>query len=235
MCCPYKQTVCEPMLQLSKSQYKDLCTECASKMMSGSGADMSFPATIADFTGTDVSFFVEDPHMEGGGFMDTIQGTWNKVRDYVGSSKLAQNVVKQGIKEGKKIARGVADQAVKAGVEYLPEAFRGPAEGLAAEALNKLESKAESAAESAIIGKPSSAPAPAAAAAAAAAAQSSTARPGRSGIPRQTRMRGSGYDMGLMAPHPLASSGIATAPAWSSALAPAGSMIAQTPRIAGVY
>ena len=56
MCCPYKQTVCEPMLQLSKSQYKDLCTECASKMMSGSGADMSFPATIADFTGTDVSF-----------------------------------------------------------------------------------------------------------------------------------------------------------------------------------
>ena len=131
MCCPYKQTVCEPMLQLSKSQYKDLCTECASKMMSGSGADT------------------------------------------------------------------------------------------------------ESAAESAIIGKPSSAPAPAAAAAAA--AQSSTARPGRSGVPRQTRMRGSGYDMGLMAPHPLASSGIATAPAWSSALAPAGSMIAQTPRIAGVY
>ena len=64
--------------------------------------------------------------------MDTLKGTWDKVKEYIGSSKLAQEVVKKGIQEGKKIARGVADQAVKAGVEYLPEAFRGPAEGLAA-------------------------------------------------------------------------------------------------------
>ena len=49
------------MLQLSKSQYKDLCTECASKMMVGSGADMPFPSTIPDFEGTDISFWVEDP------------------------------------------------------------------------------------------------------------------------------------------------------------------------------
>ena len=42
----------------------------------------------------------------------------------------AQEVVKKGIKEGKRIARGVADQAVKAGVEYLPEPFRGPGKKL---------------------------------------------------------------------------------------------------------
>ena len=148
------------MLQLSKSQYKDLCTECASKMMVGSGADMSFPSTIPDFEGTDISFWVEDPALDGGGFMDTLKGTYNKVRDYIGSSKLAQDVVKKGIQEGKRIARGVADTAVRAGVEYLPEGLRGPAESLAAEALNKLESKAESAAESAIIRKPSVAQAP---------------------------------------------------------------------------
>ena len=38
-----------------------------------------------------------------------------------------------------------------------------------------------------------------------------------------------------MAPHPLASMGVATAPAWSNALAPGGSMVTQTPRIAGAY
>ena len=207
------------MLQLSKSQYKDLCTECASKMMTGSG---QFPSKMPAFTGTDVSFFVEDPDMDGGGFMDTLSSTWNKVKDYIGSSKLAQNVVKQGIKEGRKIARGVADTAVKAGVEYLPEAFRGPVEGLAAEALNKLESKAESAAETAIIGnKPSNAP------------TAPTAPTGRTR--GRKRVRGSGYGAGLMAPHPLASTGVATAPAWSNALAPGGSVVTQTPRIAGAY
>ena len=80
------------MLQLSKAQYKDLCTECASKMMTGSGADMSFPSTIPDFEGTDISFFVMDPALDGSGFMDTLKGTYNKVRDYIGSSKLAQEV-----------------------------------------------------------------------------------------------------------------------------------------------
>ena len=222
------------MLQLSKSQYKDLCTECASKMMVGSGADMSFPSTIPDFEGTDISFWVEDPALEGGGFMDTLKGTYNKVRDYIGSSKLAQDVVKKGIQEGKRIARGVADTAVRAGVEYLPEGLRGPAESLAAEALNKLESKAESAAESAIIRKPSSAQAPTAPSATAPTAPTAPSAP--TGPTRsRKRLRGSGYDSGLMAPHPLASMGVATAPAWSNALAPGGSMVTQTPRIAGAY
>jgi hypothetical protein len=220
------------MLQLSKRQYKDLCTECASKMMVGSGADMSFPSTIPDFEGTDISFWVEDPALDGGGFMDTLKGTYNKVRDYIGSSKLAQDVVKKGIQEGKRIARGVADTAVKAGVEYLPEGLRGPAESLAAEALNKLETKAESAAESAFIRKPSAAQAPTAPSATAPTA--STARAER-GASSRKRLRGSGYDSGLMAPHPLASMGVATAPAWSNALAPGGSMVTQTPRIAGAY
>ena len=223
------------MLQLSKSQYKDLCTECASKMMVGSGADMSFPSTIPDFEGTDISFWVEDPALDGGGFMDTLKGTYNKVRDYIGSSKLAQDVVKKGIQEGKRIARGVADTAVRAGVEYLPEALRGPAESLAAEALNKLESKAESAAESAIIRKPSSAQAPTAPNAPRATAPSATATAPTGPTRSRKRLRGSGYDSGLMAPHPLASMGVATAPAWSNALAPGGSVVTQTPRIAGAY
>ena len=143
--------------------------------MVGSGVDMSFPPTIPDFTGTDINFWVVDETLDGGGFLDSLKGTYNKVRDYIGSSKLAQEVVKKGIKEGKKIARGVANQAVKAGVEYLPEAFRGPAEGLAAEALNKLESKAERAAESAFIGnRPSAALVP-------------TAKPTSAAIPAPTR------------------------------------------------
>ena len=192
---------------------------------------MSFPSTIPDFEGTDISFWVEDPALAGGGFMDTLKGTYNKVRDYIGSSKLAQDVVKKGIQEGKRIARGVADTAVRAGVEYLPEALRGPAESLAAEALNKLESKAESAAESAIIRKPSTAQAPSATAPTAPTAHSAPTGPTRS----RKRLRGSGYDSGLMAPHPLASMGVATAPAWSNALAPGGSVVTQTPRIAGAY
>jgi hypothetical protein len=208
-----------------------LCTECASKMMVGSGADMSFPSTIPDFEGTDISFWVEDPALEGGGFMDTLKGTYNKVRDYIGSSKLAQDVVKKGIQEGKRIARGVADTAVKAGIEYLPEGLRGPAESLAAEALNKLETKAESAAESAII-RTSAVQAPSATAPTVPSATvTAPTGPTRS----RKRLRGSGYDSGLMAPHPLASMGYATAPAWSNAIAPGGSVVTQTPRIAGAY
>ena len=195
---------------------------------------MSFPSIIPDFEGTDISFWVEDPALDGGGFMDTLKGTYNKVRDYIGSSKLAQDVVKKGIQEGKRIARGVADTAVRAGVEYLPEGLRGPAEGLAAEALNKLESKAERAAESAIIGKPPAAQAPTAPRATAPTAPTAPSAP--TGPTRsRKRLRGSGYDSGLMAPHPLASMGVATAPAWSNALAPGGSVVTQTPRIAGAY
>lgn len=227
------------MLQLSKKQYKDLCTECASRMMLGSGADMSFPPTIPDFEGTDIAFWVEDPSLDGGGFMDTLKGTWDKVKQYVGSSKLAQDVVKKGIQEGKRIARGVANQAVKAGVEYLPEAFRGPAEGLAAEALDRLESKAESAAEAAIIDNRPSPATPASAPTAPAPTAPGRTLPtvvergdARSG---RKRLRGSGFDSGMMAPHPLASTGVATAPAWSNGLAPGGSVVTRTPRIAGAY
>ena len=196
---------------------------------------MSFPSTIPDFEGTDISFWVEDPALEGGGFMDTLKGTYNKVRDYIGSSKLAQDVVKKGIQEGKRIARGVADTAVKAGVEYLPEGLRGPAESLAAEALNKLETKAESAAESAIIRKPSTAQAPTAPSATAPTVPSATVTAPTGPTRSRKRLRGSGYDSGLMAPHPLASMGYATAPAWSNAIAPGGSVVTQTPRIAGAY
>eukprot|EP01043_Picozoa_sp_COSAG02_P057206 COSAG02_NODE_6905_length_3296_cov_2.525493_2_plen_161_part_00 len=160
--------------------------------------------------------------------MDTLKGTWNKVKEFIGSSKLAQDVVKKGIEQGKKIARGVADEAVDAGVDYLPSVLQGPAKGLATKALNTLESKAQSAAEDAILGKQSATP------------TASTARPGRSAPagrtrPSRKRMRGSGFDTGLMAPHPLASTGVATAPAWSNALAPGGSVVTQTPRIAGAY
>jgi hypothetical protein len=214
------------MLQLSKSQYKDLCTECASRMMVGIGVNMSFPPTIPEFSGTDISFWVEDPELEGGGFMDTLKSTWNKVKEYIGSSKLAQNVVKKGIEQGKKIARGVADEAVEAGVEYLPGVLQGPAKGLATKALNTLESRAQTAAEEAILGKQS----------ASSAKPTGTPAPARNAPSgRRGRLRGSGYESGLMAPHPLSSSGLATAPAWNNALAPAGSMIAQTPRIAGAY
>ncbi len=61
------------MLTLSRDQYRDLCTECAGKMMSGKGGG-GMPATLPSFTGTDISFWVEDPALEGGGFMDTLSG-----------------------------------------------------------------------------------------------------------------------------------------------------------------
>ena len=57
------------MLTLSKSQYKDMCHDCASQMMQGNGEGL--PDTIPDFTGTNVQFYVSDPALEGGGFMDT--------------------------------------------------------------------------------------------------------------------------------------------------------------------
>ncbi len=48
------------MLTLSKSQYKDLCHDCAGQMMQGSGEGL--PDTIPDFTGTNIQFYVSDPH-----------------------------------------------------------------------------------------------------------------------------------------------------------------------------
>eukprot|EP01043_Picozoa_sp_COSAG02_P115981 COSAG02_NODE_52374_length_308_cov_0.741627_1_plen_77_part_10 len=77
------------MLTLSRDQYRDLCTECAGKMMSGKGSG-GMPTTLPSFTGTDISFWVEDPALEGGGFMDTLSNTWDKVKSFVADSPLAQ-------------------------------------------------------------------------------------------------------------------------------------------------
>ena len=203
------------MLELSRDQYRDLCTECAGKMMSGAGSG-GVPATLPAFSGTDITFWVDDPALEGGGFMDTLSGTWNKVKSFVTDSPLAQNVVKQGLSEGKKIARGVADAAVKAGIDYLPESFRGPVEGLAAEALDKLGDSAERAAERAIIN-----PAPTARVPAAPAARALPAAATRSSSKRR-KMKGAGHAAGLMGPEPFAAGGFVTAPAFDAEMLPAG-------------
>lgn len=196
------------MLTLSKNQYKDLCHDCAGQMMQGSGDGL--PDTIPNFTGTDLQFWVTDPSLSGGGFMDTLSNTWGKVKKFVSDSPLAQDVVKKGIAEGRKIARGVADTAVKAGVEYLPESFRGPVEGLAEEALNKLESSAAQKAERAIIDKTPTA-APAATATPAAATQSKSGK-------KRRRMDGGAF--GEISLH---SGSFVTAPAFDSSMMPPGS------------
>ena len=196
------------MLTLSKSQYKDLCHDCAGQMMQGSGDGL--PDTIPDFTGTNIQFWVSDPALEGGGFMDTLSNTWDKVKKFVTDSPLAQQVVKKGIDEGRKIARGVADTAVKAGVEYLPESFRGPVEGLAEQALNKLESSAAKKAESAILDKTPTA-APASSATPAAATQSKSGK-------KRRRMDGGGF--GEISLH---SGSFVTAPAFDPSMMPSGS------------
>ena len=196
------------MLTLSKSQYKDLCHDCASQMMQGSGEGL--PNTIPDFTGTNIQFYVSDPALEGGGFMDTLSNTWDKVKTFVTESPLAQQVVKKGIAEGRKIARGVADTAVKAGVEYLPESFRGPVEGLAEQALNKLESSAAKKAESAILDKTPTA-APAATVTPAAATQSKSGK-------KRRRMDGGAF--GEISLH---SGSFVTAPAFDPNMMPSGS------------
>ena len=201
------------MLELSRDQYRDLCTECAGKMMTGKGSG-GVPATIPAFSGTDIAFWVDDPSLEGGGFMDTLSGTWNKVKSFVTDSPLAQRVVKQGLSEGKKIARGVADAAVKAGVDYLPESFRGPVEGLAAEALDKLGDSAERAAEQAII-NPQTVRVPAAAAAKALPAAATRSS-------KRRKMKGAGHAAGLMGPEPFAAGGFVTAPAFDAEMLPTG-------------
>jgi hypothetical protein len=196
------------MLTLSKSQYKDLCHDCAGQMMQGSGEGL--PDTIPDFTGTNIQFWVSDPALEGGGFMDTLSNTWDKVKKFVTESPLAQQVVKKGIDEGRKIARGVADTAVKAGVEYLPESFRGPVEGLAEQALNKLESSAAKKAESAILDKTPTA-APATTTTPAAATQSKSGK-------KRRRMDGGAF--GEISLH---SGSFVTAPAFDPSMMPSGS------------
>ena len=142
--------------------------------------------------------------------MDTLSNTWDKVKKFVTESPLAQQVVKKGIDEGRKIARGVADTAVKAGVEYLPESFRGPVEGLAEQALNKLESSAAKKAESAILYKTPTAT-PATSAAPAAATQSKSGK-------KRRRMDGGAF--GEISLH---SGSFVVAPAFDPSMMPSGS------------
>ena len=142
--------------------------------------------TVPDFQGTDMSFYVKDPNLDGGGFMDTLSNTWNKVKQFITESPLAQKVVNEGIAKGKKVARGIADDLVDEGIDKLPGFAQGAARSLAGQALDKLENAAERRAEEAIIGQtPTSAPAvpntPVAPVA-----------PGRAG--RSVSLRGSGAD-----------------------------------------
>eukprot|EP01046_Picozoa_sp_COSAG06_P020382 COSAG06_NODE_1488_length_9290_cov_4.140899_10_plen_212_part_00 len=201
------------MLTLSRSQYKELCTDCAQQMMSGTGHGL--PATIPDFVGTDVQFFVADPALSGGGFMDTLSSTWGKVKEFVTESPLAQQVVKKGLAEGKRIARGVADAAVKAGIDKLPDGFQGPVESLAASALDKLGDAAERRAQDAIIAQaPSTAPAIASGKARATGAKSKGAR--------QRKMKGAGGPYG---PIELNSGSPVSAAAFNSSILPPGATV----------
>ena len=76
------------MLKLSRAQYKQLCADCAAEMMRGAGHGGKIP----DFSGTDMTFYVKDPKLKGGGFTDTLSNTWNKVKQFVSESPLAQKV-----------------------------------------------------------------------------------------------------------------------------------------------
>mgnify|MGYP003325875165 CR=1 FL=1 len=139
------------MLKLSRAQYKQLCTDCAAEMMRGAGHGGKIP----DFTGTDMTFYVKDPKLKGGGFMDTLSNTWQKVKTFVSESPLAQKVVKEGLAKGKQLAKDVAGKAVQMGLEKIgvPESYMKTATSLAGEALDRLGDAAERKAQSAIIGK----------------------------------------------------------------------------------
>ena len=114
------------MLKLSRAQYKQLCADCAAEMMRGAGHGGKIP----DFSGTDMTFYVKDKALDGGGFTDTLSSTWKKVKRFVSESPLAQKVVKQGLAQGKTLAKKVASNAVKMGLEKLgvPESAMGTAD-----------------------------------------------------------------------------------------------------------
>eukprot|EP01043_Picozoa_sp_COSAG02_P044681 COSAG02_NODE_4015_length_5905_cov_2.481915_3_plen_222_part_00 len=139
------------MLKLSKAQYKALCSDCAAEMMRGAGHGGKIP----DFSGTDMKFYVKDPQLRGGGFMDTLSNTWQKVKTFVSESPLAQKVVKEGLSKGKALAKDVAGKAVQMGLEKLgvPESAMGAATSLAGEAFDRLGDAAERKAQAEIIGK----------------------------------------------------------------------------------
>ena len=139
------------MLKLSKAQYKQLCADCAAEMMRGAGHGGRIP----DFSGTDMKFYVKDPALKGGGFLDTLSNTWQKVKTFVSESPLAQKVVKEGLSKGKQLAKDVAGKAVQMGLEKLgvPESAMGTATALAGEAFDRIGDAAERKAQGAIIGK----------------------------------------------------------------------------------
>ena len=139
------------MLKLSKAQYKQLCADCAAEMMRGAGHGGKIP----DFSGTDMKFYVKDPALKGGGFMDTLSNTWQKVKTFVSESPLAQKVVKEGLSKGRQLAKDVAGKAVQMGLEKLgvPESAMGTATALAGEAFDRIGDAAERKAQGAIIGK----------------------------------------------------------------------------------
>ena len=139
------------MLKLSKAQYKQLCADCAAEMMRGAGHGGRIP----DFSGTDMTFYVKDPALKGGGFTDTLSNTWNKVKTFVSESPLAQKVVKEGLSKGKQLAKDVVGKAVQMGLEKLgvPESAMGTATALAGEAFDRIGDAAERKAQAAIIGK----------------------------------------------------------------------------------
>ena len=178
------------MLQLSKTQYKQLCTDCAGQMMNGSGHD---GGEIEDFSGTDMTFRVKDPALKGGGFTDTLSSTWNKVKDFVQTSPLAQKVVKQGLAQGKRLAKDVAGKAVQAGLEKLgiPESAMDSATALAGEAFDRMGDAAERRAQSAIIGKAPTSVIGKAPTTAPAVSNATVTR-------KRRRLKGSGADMGAI-------------------------------------
>ena len=133
-------------LKLSKKQYNALVRDVHNDMMTGSGlTDYTYapPATIPEFSGPDLSFFVEDSGMEGGGWRDTLSSVWNSVKKHVLSNPLAKQVVDKTIEKSKDLARGAADQAIDKALGYVPESLRAPAKALAEKGFNTLENKAE--------------------------------------------------------------------------------------------
>jgi hypothetical protein len=102
-----------------------------------------------------MKFYVKDPRLKGGGFVDTLSNTWQKVKTFVSESPLAQKVVKEGLSKGKALAKDVAGKAVQIGLEKLgvPESYMGTATALAGEAFDRLGDAAERKAQNEIIGK----------------------------------------------------------------------------------
>ena len=136
-------------LKLTKKQFNAMVRDVHKDMMKGAGmTDDTYapPATIPDFSGPDLGFFVEDSGMEGGGWRDTLSSVWNSVKKHVLSNPLAGKVVDAGINKGAQLARSAADAAVGKALNYVPSEFRGSAQALANKGLDSLENKAEGAA-----------------------------------------------------------------------------------------